>query len=227
VYFDRSDVKLLKRSGDIRDWQIKCVCGKCNNGWMRRIENVSRLVMIPLILGTKCRVSPNQQKIIASWAILKAMIAEFDVHGHATTHHTQRKSMMKNQSMSMDTWTVWIGHYIRNRWVAYYGSIPFLYLSDKQLAKRTNMRATYYNSNISTQVVGQMFIHVIRSPASRFIKRWRFSTPDKGSLYRIWPPSQFSVTWPSNSMSDRDADYAASALANFFEDIVAKRRTPP
>jgi hypothetical protein len=58
---------------------------------------------------------------------------------------------------------------------------------------------------MSTQVIGQLFIQIIRSPARDFIRGWRFSTPDKGALYRIWPPTGFSIPWPGRTMTDHDA----------------------
>jgi hypothetical protein len=87
VYLDKSDVSYIKRAGDIRDFQVKCVCEKrCNNGWMRRkIENVARPIMIPLITGQDTRLLPNHQAIVARWAVLKAMIAEYDINAHVTT----------------------------------------------------------------------------------------------------------------------------------------------
>jgi hypothetical protein len=195
---------------------------------MRRIENKARRVMIPLITGQETRLSPANQQVVAMWAALKAMVAEYDVQGHVTTHHTQRKRMMNSQSISDTTWTVWIGNYVRKQWAISYFAHPFNHLSDKQLARSPNKVTTdHFNSNMSTQVIGQLFIEVIRSPARRFINGWRFSTPDKGSLYRIWPPAGFSITWPGRTMSDRDADYVATALRDFLGRIVEKRGRRP
>jgi hypothetical protein len=47
---DRTDFVFVKRPGDVRDWQVLCVCAACNNGWMRRqIDDRARPIMIPLI----------------------------------------------------------------------------------------------------------------------------------------------------------------------------------
>jgi hypothetical protein len=229
TYHDRTDIDIIKRPGDVRDWQIRCVCSDvCNNGWMRRVENKARRVMIPLITGQQIRLSPANQQIVATWAVLKAMVAEYDAHGHVTTHHTQRKRMMNSQSISDTTWTVWIGHYVRQRWIISYFAHPFLHLSDKQVARRSNEIATHFNSNMSTRVIGQLFIQIIRSPARDFIRGWRFSTPDKGALYRIWPPTGFSIPWPGRTMTDHDADYVTTALRDFLMRIVeARGRKPP
>jgi hypothetical protein len=226
----QSDRFLIKRAGDIRDWKVVCVCEKtCNNGWMReRVENVARPVMIPLIEGDRflrgetTRIPPHQQKIIATWAVLKAIIAEYDSHSWVTTHHTQRKYLRRMIAPPPHGWAVWIGPYLRVNWPTHWGSAPFLYLSPKQEARRgSNVMATYYNSHASTQVIGKLLIHVIRSPAHDFIERWRFTLPESGSLFRIWPPSDFSINWPGQFMNDRDADYVASALYNDLMDRIS------
>jgi len=36
--------------------------------------------------------------------------------------------------------------------------------------------------------------------------------PDGGQLIRIWPPTLYSIKWPGNAMSDREADLTSSAL---------------
>ncbi|HUH84850.1 MAG TPA: hypothetical protein VLX85_09570, partial [Stellaceae bacterium] len=115
-------------------------------------------------------------------------------------------------------WAVWIGHYKRDKWKGYWGSNPFLYLSDNDKRRRPGKEATFFNSHISTQVIGELFIHVIRSPARSFIDGWRFSPPHKGTLFRIWPPSGVSIAWPARTMTDHDADYVASALFLFLQE---------
>jgi hypothetical protein len=156
---------------------------------------------------------------IAAWAALKAMVAEYDAHGWVTTHHLHRAYLMRNFTPPPRGWVIWIGPYIRKKWVTQCGSTPWLYLSDKQERRRgSNIKATYYNSHISTQVIGQLYIHVIRSPARGFIDRWRFTLPDRGSFFRIWPASSTSINWPGQPMTDRDADYIAGALYDFLID---------
>jgi hypothetical protein len=72
----KSDRTLVIRPGDIRDWQIACVCGgsknTCNNGWMReKIEEIARPIMAPLIEGNgflrgeTTLIHPAQQRITA------------------------------------------------------------------------------------------------------------------------------------------------------------------
>jgi hypothetical protein len=223
-HVDRSDRTLIVRPGDIRDWQIRCVCEKtCNNGWMReKVENPARAIMGRLIDGTDflkgetTLIFPHQQRMIANWAVLKAMVAEFDPQSTVTTHYMQRRYFKDNLKPPAG-WAVWIGPYLRGNWVTHWGSTPFQYFSRKQERRAgPDVRATYHNSHISTQVVGKLFIQVIRCPYRGFVERWKFATPDKGSLFRIWPPSETIINWPGQFMSDRDADYVAGAMFNFL-----------
>jgi hypothetical protein len=218
-FIEKSERFLLKRAGDIRDWQVRCVCeDKCNNGWMRKhIEDLARPVMTCLIRGHQLRLSPDQQKHIAAWAALKAIIAEYDSQGWVTTHHTHRKHLMRAFTPPLQGWTIWIGNYVRDKWVPHWGSMPFLVVSNKQALRMGSDRtATYYNSHVSTQVIGQLYIQVIRTPSREVIDRWRFTLPEKGSFFRIWPPSGISISWPGRVMTDRDADYVMGALYEFL-----------
>ena len=65
VYLDREETSLVKLPGQLRDWQIRCVCGgthlTCNSGWMKRIEDQAKPILVPLILGNPARLQPRDQ----------------------------------------------------------------------------------------------------------------------------------------------------------------------
>jgi hypothetical protein len=220
---DQTDFKIFRRMGDIIDWKVRCVCEQCNNGWMRRdIEEPAMPVVTALIEGRSMRLTPEEQAIVASWATLKAMVAEYDLNGHVVTHHMQRKYLMKHHRPPMEGWSVWIGHHIRTPGGKFHwGSFPALILPDRVVArrKRKGRKATYYNSGATSQLIGQLFIQVMRAPHRGLISKWRFGTPNGGTLFRIWPPSGASVVWPGKSMTARDVDYAVGALKGWLESI--------
>jgi hypothetical protein len=56
--------------------RIKCVCEKCNNGWMSDIEGENKPHMLAMMNGKPVLLTPMQQKLLARWAILKAMILD-------------------------------------------------------------------------------------------------------------------------------------------------------
>jgi hypothetical protein len=139
LYLDRDETTTRKLSGQLRDWQIKCVCGgshlTCNGGWMKGIEDQAKPILVPLILGNANRLQPGDQAIIATWAIPKVMVSEYDSISHVTTHWTQRRRMRTRQLPPEKGWGVWIGHYERVNWSPEWISLRFFAPSDAVLAK--------------------------------------------------------------------------------------------
>jgi hypothetical protein len=212
-YHDRSDTTIGKLPGQMRDWKVKCVCGSCNNGWMRRIENRARPLIIPLIKGDDTRLSPSDQSIIASWCILKAIVGGYDTENGPRVHYKQRQYFRKHGIPPVRGWGVWIGHYIRHKWVPEWVAVPFLLLPNGAVNKLPKRDATYFNSCASTQVIGKLFVHVIHTPMPDYVTIDRFSLPDKGTLFRIWPPAGSSFKWPDRALTEKDADTAADTVA--------------
>ncbi len=218
-HLDHSEFKIKRRGGDIHDWQVKCVCEKrCNNGWMRTLENTAKPILLPLLKGDSVRLSPHDQEIIAAWASLKAVVAEYASSGHVTTTQAQRDKMMLEVLPPQTCWKVWIGNYDRKNWNGYNSSHPFLFLDGPENRNRLGEKVTTFNGQVSNQVVGKLFIQVMRTPVSRLIEKWRFDERANDKLRVIWPVSPYSIVWPPPVMGDRDADYVSSAYSIFLRD---------
>jgi hypothetical protein len=149
----------ITRPGDIRHWKVECVCHpRCNNGWMRlKIEDTAKPFLIPLIKGEECRIFPAAQSRIAAWAVLKAMVGEWNIRGHATTHHMHRKYLMRHHLPPKTGWGVWIGQFVTDktkteRYYPLWEAHPYLLTSEGFAARRPDEVATFYNSQSSTQV---------------------------------------------------------------------------
>lgn len=213
----------LRLPGPLRDWQIKCVCEKrCNNGWMREIENAAIPIMTPLIKGEPKTLSPHDQKVIATWAVLKAMVAH-----HPFISERKRKLFAAKKEPQAD-WFVWIANYPRQDGGPAWDSRPFA------LGRQTGRSATP-NCHASTQTLHRLFVHVVNCIDHEFIHRWTFTRPGGGSpivgnIVPIWPPTNISVTWPPpHSLTDLDAKVVSGALVNAVKRLIsewqASRRT--
>jgi hypothetical protein len=130
--------------------------------------------------------------------------------------------MMTRQLPPASRWGVWIGHYERKKWIPEWIGRPLLILPEERFKKRSSRKATHFNSNATTQVIGKLFIQIIHTPMPDLIERWRFTLPHGGTLFRIWPAASFSITWPGQVMSDMDADTAATAFAAKVWEIARK-----
>ncbi|MDR3572204.1 MAG: hypothetical protein P4L81_08560, partial [Candidatus Pacebacteria bacterium] len=225
-FVDKSETRLVKMSGQLRDWQVKCVCGgtarTCNNGWMKSIEDRTKPIMADLIQGSERRITPSEQSIIATWAILKTMVSEYAGTYKGHIHYKQREYMKRHALAPTRGWAVWIGYYDRSNWVVEFVSRPML-LVPKSVAERSNDYISgYFNSNVTTQIIGKLFIHVIHFPMPSFIKWWRFRFPHRGAIFRIWPPAQVSIKWPSSALDDQAAERISDAV--FAHIVTAQKR---
>jgi len=210
---------LRKMRGQMRDWKVYCVCGgdsrSCNNGWMRALENSARPLLIPLINGEEgFRISPKDQGAISAWAILKAIVGEYDSRLPTTVHHKQRKYIREHGSPPLHGWGVWIGRFERKDFIPEWISRPFLLLPDEQVTRRRkSFEATFFNSCASSQIINKLFIQVVHSPHPRLASRWRFTLPKGGTLVRVWPPTDISILWSLSALGDIDAEMAGDAVA--------------
>ena len=147
---------------------------------------------------------------------MKAMVAEYADSEHVTTHHIQRKYLMKHHLPPRKGWSVWIAHYNSVNAPMLWFASPFLVLPDRTVARRRDRRATYYNGHAGTQIIGQLLIHVVRSPHPRLARMFQFHLPAKQAIFRIWPPNAFGLKWPAGTISDASASYISDAVKEFM-----------
>ena len=126
-HFDRTDFVVFKKPGDPHHWQVSAVCEKnCNNGFMRRIENATKPHLIQLLGNCPFRLAPEQQRWIATWAVLKSVVGEHDTFGKPSMHHMQRRKLRFSNLPPEAGCGVWIGRYQRSEWPPYWLCTPML-----------------------------------------------------------------------------------------------------
>jgi hypothetical protein len=216
-----SRYRTLSHAGDIHDLQVRCVCEvNCNNGWMRRLENKIRPIIEPLLSGQPVRISPSDQKLLAIWAGMKAMVMEYHGSAWVTTHHTQRKRMMQKQELPARGWKIWIGNFERRKSNLHYAAHPFHIIHGRSKMP-SGLPMSHFNGHATTQVVKQLLIQIIRSPVPEIAEKWRFHPSAAAKLRVIWPVSDFSISWPPPAMDDADAEYVSTA---FFAHVTKRAR---
>ena len=222
-----NDVRVIKRGGDIHDMQVKCVCGKdaksCNNGWMRELENQARPTLTHLMNGARLRLSSDQQAVVAGWAAMKAMVAEYATAARVTTTQAERSKIRITRRAPDQCSAIWIGHYERKDWPGYLGSAPFVYWPEPEREHLLGVPTTDFNGQASFQVIKKLFIQIIRCQVPSLVEKWRFDARASVGLRKIWPPSGYSFDWPPPTMTDFDADYVASAFSLAAITAIRKR----
>jgi hypothetical protein len=220
----KSEQVSFKLRGSMRDWQIKCVCGgdtsTCNNGWMRELDESmesvgKRLIRLPSN-EEQFRLYERDQRIIATWAIMKVMVTH-----NSMVHHMQRRMLRRRQSPP-DGWGVWIGHYIRGEdWLPEFSTTPFPLVRTPVVRRKTRA-----NSHATTMVFQHLFVHVIYLREHSFAAKWKFPSPSDnpfaGHLYRIWPLPGHSFFWPGNTITDKEAECFSMAVFRSYQAVAEK-----
>jgi hypothetical protein len=44
---------------------------------------------------------------------------------------------------------------------------------------------------------------------------WRFHLPQRQAIFRVWPVSEYGITWPLATIDDSSASYIADAYQEF------------
>jgi hypothetical protein len=55
---------------------VRAVCANCNSGWMSQLEARAKPVLSPMIRGIALHLSADTQKLIATWALKTAIMAQ-------------------------------------------------------------------------------------------------------------------------------------------------------
>jgi len=210
-YRDRIEGAIFKIP-PLRDWQPKAVCGACNNGWMRELEERLDPLMSRLINGRKASLSNTDVGDLAMWAIMKVMV----VH-HRVTRASQRREMRKKEKAPCDGWGMWIATYKRKAWKTEFISTPFRVDPDFQFESGQLPRGWPANSIATTQIIKKLLVHTVYCPHSRLAQDWRYTPPRiaglGGNLIKIWPPTGVGIRkWPQATLSDADAVLTAFGL---------------
>lgn len=212
-----------KMPGQMRDWKVHCVCGgtalSCNAGWMKSIEDAAKPIMTPLIRGEDVRLTPDQQRVVATWAVLKNMIAN-----HRAIRPEHLEIMRQQHSPPPEGWGVWIAHFERGTWRPEWLTRLFTVLPNAEYQARSSPDVDFSNGSSTTMVLNKLLIHVGHSPDPHFGHRWQqFETPDGQPIrgvFRIWPAvSEVSIKWPPPALTDGDADALANDLIQRIQKI--------
>jgi len=71
-----SDERFVERLRMEVDQTIDCICEPCSHGWMRRLDEKVSPFLPSMMVGTKTRLSPVQQRLLARWSAKIAAVTE-------------------------------------------------------------------------------------------------------------------------------------------------------
>jgi hypothetical protein len=109
------------RQGSTFTKKIRVVCQSCNNGWMSRLENATKPILLKLTQGEPTALDREQQTLLAQWIALKVMITEWNRPLEAFIPKEDRRAFMDNRIIPpyLEMWVIthdsekWKGAFLR------------------------------------------------------------------------------------------------------------------
>lgn len=170
---------------------VNCVCRKCNSGWMSDLENGNKPHIRPMMHDETIILKPSQQKLLARWAVLKAMVIEA-AHRKRTPFYSESERVgLKPPSPFLPVGTsVWIGRFSNE---GFHAGGTDIWRQEDEVPKAVH-------GCVTTIVVGHLVIQVLTAHVlARFANRIINVEGKPGAwdvnLLGIWPIFD-ALQWP-------------------------------
>lgn len=213
--------RVRERQGHVVTKRIRAVCTGCNNGWMNVIEGDVRPFATEMIQGNPVLLNEPEQRILATWIALKAMVGELNQTSMQATEAVTEpadRQLFRDRRTIPGYFTIWIGRCLGERW-----RHAFLRNASSAaiLGKVDNVVARPVNPDLSRKTIqttaigfGQLFTLTLLSKLPELDLLRELPIPRQ--LARLWPPTGEAINWPlAAPLSDAEAENAAHALRQF------------
>jgi hypothetical protein len=211
--------KMTVHAGEPLLSNIKVVCKACNSGWMSRTQNAAKPFLTPLIEGRRTTLGTAAQHAIAAWCAMVTMTGDYLPRDPSAIAITQsERDWLRDHGTPPENWKIWIGDYRRQRGVWNHYVAPIL--DAKESVQRTTDRLAQPNTQSTTFVVGDLFVHTISSTGDRdLIKGWVWPLTSRFAIHlpQIFPRRESFIVWPPQSLTDFDVELISSTMERVIE----------
>lgn len=202
----------LHRPGDPHAQRLKVVCKACNNGWMSRLQERTKPILVPLLKGEWAPLTKQDQKTLAAWATMFTMVLEFADPNTLVTPPEQRDQFRLTQEPPQG-WAVWVGDYEGVLWRGVFnhfgwrvapvflrpGTPPAVALDAKFDAQSTAIAP------------GRLFLMTF-STTYAHVKVNERAFAERFGVRVLWPNADVAVVRPDKVLDDIAADTASAAI---------------
>jgi hypothetical protein len=211
-----SPPKLVIREGPAGSRKVRRVCQTCNHGWIRQfIEEPAKPTTLALMRGDMSILTRSQQKTMATWLTLVAMMIELTDLTSFAIPAAHRRYLMDRKEPPPG-WHVWLAKYGGARWEDHVARQVELQLSASP--ENEEIGAHKANTQVTTLVLGQLCAHVFSSTSIPDFSGYHGIT-----LQTIWPARSYDVFWQFvETLSDAEVLYLSEALASGFPHFPAR-----
>lgn len=207
AHLDRSQFEASERGGDIHNWQVRCVCASCNNGWMSALQVEAKPTVIRLLRGEQFVLGVQQQGAVAAWVAMAVMAGDAGDRGGRAVQKIDLEFFRASRGPPLN-WRILIGDYSRDQWRAHWVRHPMQI--EEKIEPGLDRTATQFNAQFTTFVTARLYANVSVAPSGTAHIRLPFKPDVERKLRQIWPPVRGEISWPPKALTDDDADHAAS-----------------
>jgi len=175
------------------------VCVTCNNRWLSVLEKDVQPVLGPLIHGEERTLAPDEQRLLATWAIKTALM--LDLGGGRPLIPTGFYYDFRLRRCPLPGQVVWLGAY-RDSYYAAWASHQALHVGISTNEPPNAFVSTFTAFRAVFQVVG----HFTRGNMNVDDRRLLAA-----ALARIWPPREEPIDWPPRKLAFGDDSLAELA----------------
>lgn len=98
----------LQRPIDFHKQKLRVVCESCNNGWMSRLQSLSKPHLIPLLNGDWSNLTEESYNVISAWSAMFTIVNEL-AHPETATVPKAERYFLKENNLPSPTWNIWLG----------------------------------------------------------------------------------------------------------------------
>lgn len=142
----------LARPGDLADQTLRVVCSPCNNGWMSRLQQAAKPVLLPYVTGRWRYPETTARRLMASWATMFAMVTEFCDEQSSAIPALERLVFSRDQQPLIGS-CVWAGRLS--------GDLPY-WFHHRALRLAVDLQEITGppNAQVTTITLGSLFLQV-------------------------------------------------------------------
>ena len=210
------------RAGDPMGSNVRVVCKPCNNGWMSRLQNAVKPILLPLIRGERTVLGQRAQETLSAWTTMAVMTSEhIDPAAHMVAVSQSERDAFSQHQAAFPNWQIWIGRYQRHRWVGQWVHTAMPVLGTKDIPADKDAPVPPPNTQTTTIILGQLYILAISSEFADIPVKWGWAGVPTvpARLARISPPKESIIAWPPSSLTDQEAEALSHAFFDWIDGI--------
>lgn len=177
---------------------------------MSVLQNQTKPILLPLILGEKTTLFRKDQSALATWITMFAIVAEFKSKSERWVAVSgEQRLWFEAHKMPPKHWKIWIGYFKRQtlKGVYFHNVLPIF--PKVGMGPTTEDGYPLPNTQTTSIAVGNLYAHLISTDGPGIVERQRITT---APVIQLWPITKSPIVWPRISLTDEEVEKISMAF---------------